>query len=332
MLVGELKKVLKIHFEIAKKTYNPITRFINFKNDEINSTDMEMYATTDFKFPLDVCVLAADLKLFLNTLKDDVELQFIKDNNYLEIKYGKKNSIKISTSVEDEFPVFDDKQENFQFSIDLDDNFNNNLAIAIEYCLKNSGDNFNNIFINAKNMYSTNREIIYRGNVDLEFNDYIKIPHKMAEFLVKNKSVKIDVCESKYVITDSINRIYYLRSNECKVPAFEAIYSDFNTAFLETDNSLIAVDDVEVIIEALERFRKFGTKVKIQFVDNVLKIYNDKIEEEIITSKKVNTEVLLCNISYLLETLKSCANLYFVVNKLGGTNNKASIIFSLMLY
>lgn len=306
MKVKEFKKDLKLHLSIAKKTFTPITEFIFINGDEIRSTDLETYIVSypDIPIPFTASVPAVDLKKFLDSLDGDIELEFEKMDNYINVKYGKKAVFKLPFSTES----FPELVESFSEKVSLivfNDNIFEHFKNALNFCSKDVSDKFNGIYITNKNIYSTNREIVYCGNYGFNINDsFVYIPYKIGKFILDNRIDELFITNDQLRAVVYGHKIHYMKKQDVQMPDFDKIFQD-----VSSEDSLIINEESPEIIEILNRCNNFEDVVNVNISNKILNISNNRISEEINIETITDKINFKCSVKYFIDLLSLCHNL-----------------------
>ena len=339
MKVIDLKNALKLHFSVTKKTFKPITEYIYINNDEIRSTDLETYVVTipEIPIPIVACLSSLDLKKFLISLDNDMELELKKMDTFINIKYGKNNNFKLPISIE-EFPTLDDKQDCL-YTIKLNKNIFEQFENALMFCSKDTTDNFNGVYVTDKNIYSTNREIVYSGKYDFNIGDsFTYIPAKIIKFILDNKDLvdNLHVTETKILVESVTNKIYCMKKMDVMLPDFNKIFLELNES---SNDSNITANEVIELSKSLNRFKNFDDFINLKISGGKIILNNDRMNEEIILNDNfIQTGTVKCSVEYLNKILNLCRNLYLIKSenknngKMGGYHINFKIIAALVSF
>ncbi len=303
MKASDLKKILEVPLSVGK-AFTPITEYIYFKDSIIKSTNMESYLEMSLNesLPFQGCVLAEPLKKFLDSVNKDTELTFEVNKSILTILYGKKN--KFSVPMEDldnfpESPKLKYSDESFITSIILTQDFIENIERSVLFSSDNDSA-FNGVFLNNNKIYSSNREIIYVGNPNENYDIETFIPKNLLKFLLKFKELYMNGGVLKFYkegfqLKTESSTLYFPTFVDIKIPNFDNVVSEFISYF--------EIPVTEELKSSIDRFKKLGeVVVNITNIGNTIKFISgsDNIEETIeYPEKEIPNFLFKASVSYL---------------------------------
>ena len=306
MKADDLLKKIQLALSI-KKGFIPITGYIYFDKNTIKATNMEYYveAVCDEMFPFSGCVLSEQLKKFLESVNGDTELRFEKAGNTLVIQYGKKNKFYIPTVPLADFPESPKikfTEDSLISSIQLTESFKEVLLRAMKFTSKDAF-NFNGIFIENNNIYSTNRAVLFNEKIKDLSEDQIPqvfLIYDFVKFCLQTfeNFERLEIYKNGYKLVSS-KSVFYCANFSCPImPVFENIFD-------KNSNQFIDMGIIPEIKESINRISAFNDSVNVEIKDNLLIFSSDNIREEIefICDKNISFKI---NPKFLKNCLNFC--------------------------
>lgn len=261
------------------KGFAPITEYIFINKNVIKVTDMEAYLETTLNedLPFSGCVLAETLKKFLNSVGADVDLTFITTENVLTISYGKRNKFAIPMEPLKDFPDSPSIKYNgatLICSISLTEDFIKVLETASKFA-HTVDSSFNGVYLKNNKAYSSNREIIYVGDVDVSCEDSIFIPFNFIKLLTKFKKTfnLLEVYSCGFKATGFGSTLYYANYENNAMPDFDRVFS--------RHEDFIEITVTEELKNSIDRISLFDERVDICMKDKTINIVTNNISESI---------------------------------------------------
>ncbi len=323
MKASGLKKILEVS-TILGKSFMPITEFTYFDEKVVKMTNGEAYIEIGLeeKSPFSGCVLSTQLYKFLDSLKKDVDLDFVVNSNILTINYGKKNKFSVPMEAPDSFPQSPAvKYSNIDLfcSINLTSDTLKLLETANQYSSKNEAK-FNGIYLKNNKIYSSNREILYVNNFDIEKTVDIFIPSAVIKLLTKfkNRFSLLEIFPYGFKASGNNMVLYFASSEDVECPNFENIFT--------YHIKLVSLQITDELKESIQRISLFDEIVNIKINNNFMNIFTNNINEEIPIDNVLEDEYQFkFNMNYLNKLLNNNI-LYIMTYK--GKNNTISAIYS----
>ena len=278
MKVEELNQILQAPCSLGKG-FSPITEFIYVKDDLVKATNMESFIEikSKEKLPFRGCVLADKLSKFLSSMNKETDLTFTTNENTLTINYGKKNKFVIPTESLNDFPdspslKYSEKDLLCRIDISLD--FMNILNKALPFSSKNDTV-FCGIYLKNKKIYSSNREIVFVDETDIDYKNSIFISSNFAKLLPKFKGVfktlEVYSCGFKAIGDNIILYVANYEQQEC--PDFENLMKKYSPAF--------EINPTEEMRQVIDRISLFDEIMNVTIKDNAITMYTPNINETI---------------------------------------------------
>ena len=302
----ELKKILETS-SIVGKGFAPITEYTYFNNTVVKSTNMEAYIEiiSEQQAPFSGCVLTTQLKQFLDSLTKDVELDFEVNQNTLNIKYGKKNRFTLPMESLSDFPDSPSIKyayADMKYNLEVTSDFINIMETASQFISK-VDPKFNGVYINNNHIYSSNREIIYMGNIDVDEKITAFIPYNLMKLLTKfkNQFASLEIYPYGFKILGNKLVLYYSNYEENECPPFDNIFNKYQ--------EITRICSTEELKEAVNRISLFNEHVNIEVDKENIKIYTNNINEIIplvfseIAKDIPETKSFIFNANYLKKLL-----------------------------
>jgi len=301
MQVNELKKIFEIS-SILGKGFTPVTEYTFVKDNIIKATNMESYIETvlDSDMPFNGCVLTGKISKFLSSMNKETDLTFTTDKNTLTINYGKKNKFVIPTEPLDNFPDSPSlkySEKDFLCRIDISLDFMNILNKALPFASKNDTA-FCGVYLKNKKIYSSNREIVFMTDTDIDYINPLFIPSNFIKLLSKFKgifkTIEVYSCGFK-VIGDNIT-LYVANYEQQECPDFENLMKKYSPVF--------EINPTEELRQVVDRISLFDEVMNVNIKDNAITMYTPNISEviEIATDgKEFNFRITTIYLKKILE-------------------------------
>ena len=278
MQVNELKKIFEIS-SILGKGFSPITEYTFVKDNIVKTTNMEVYLemNLDNKMPFNGCILTEKISKFLSSMNKETDLTFTTSENTLTINYGKKNKFVIPTEPLNDFPDSPSlkySEKDFLCRIDISLDFMNILNKALPFASKNDTA-FCGVYLKNKKIYSSNREIVFMTDTDIDYTNSLFIPSDFIKLLSKFKGVfktiEVYSCGFKAIGDDTILYVANYEQQDC--PDFENLMKKYSPVF--------EINPTEEIRQIVDRISLFDEVMKVDIKDNIMTLYTPNISETI---------------------------------------------------
>src|SRR3990167_9791872 len=331
MQVNELKKIFEVS-SILGKGFSPITEYTYVKNNVIKATNMEAFIEMklDEPLPFTGCVLTDKMSKFLTSMNKEADLKFTVNKNTLDIYYGKKNKITIPMEDLNDFPDSPSikySEKDLLCSIPLSKDFVEILDKAVQFASKQDAT-FNGVFLKNNKIYSTNREILFVDEADINYADSIFIPYNFIKLLSKFKGVfkLLEVYTYGFKIVGDNTTLYFANFGQKDIPDFDTLINKYKKAF--------EIEPTEELKQALDRVSLFDEIVNVNIKENVVTMFTDNISESVsieIPSDEINFKI---TIDYLKKVLS--LNVFSVlindnrVNAICGESETTTILSTLI--
>jgi len=285
MQVNELKKIFEIS-SILGKGFSPITEYTYVKDTIVKVSNMESYIETvlDFNMPFNALVLSEKMSKFLTSMDKDVDLKFTVNANTLDITYGKRNKFTIPTEDLNSFPDSPSlkySEKDLLCNIALSLEFIKTLEKASQFASKNDVT-FCGVYLKNKKIYSSNREIIFINDMDIDYENFIFIPSTFIKLLLKFKSTfkTLEIYSCGFKAVGEGVTLYSSNYEQPNCPDFDALVKKYVPIF--------RIEATEEIRDILGRVSLFDEVVSINIKDNAMTISTPNITEviEIATDTK----------------------------------------------
>lgn len=306
MKASDLKKILEVPFSIGK-SFSPITEYIYVNKNVIKSTDLESYLEVSLNedMPFQGCVLKEPLQKFLNSIDKNTELNFEVNNNVLMVLYGKKN--KFSIPMEDlnnfpESPVVKYTENSFVQSLYITQEVVEEFERAIKFA-SDTDSSFNGLFLNGDKVYSSNREIIYSGKLEIEDSYSTFIPKNLIKYILKFKDFfnTIEIFEQGFKVKGDLMTLFSPNLGEHKIPDFEEVLNNYKTL------SITKTQITEELKNCVTRIKQFDEVVNIFIKEKTINIFTNNINEVIEFENYISKEYSFkFNTNYLKMILDMC--------------------------
>ncbi len=278
MKASELKKILEVS-TILGKGFAPITEFAYIDGRLAKMTNGEAYIEIELeeKSPFSGCVLTTQLYKFLNSLKKDIDLDFVVNSNILTINYGKKNKFSVPMETIENFPQTPAvKYSNIDLlcSVNLTLDTLKLLEVANQFASKND-PKFNGIYLKKNKIYSSNREIIYMNDFDLETDSSIFISSNFIKLLSKFKNTfsLLEIFPYGFKASGNNMALYFASYEDVECPNFEDIFIKHK--------KLESLQITEELKESIQRISLFDEIVNIKISNKSINIFTNNINEVI---------------------------------------------------
>lgn len=278
MLVSELKKIIE-PTTILGKGFSPITEYTFIKDKSIKSTNMEAYLELEIEnaMPFSGCVLTEKLSKFLTSMNADVDLTFTATENVLTINYGKRNKFAIPTEPLKDFPdspLIKYKDAAILCSINITDDFLKVIETASKF-VHTVDSRFNGVYLKNNKAYSSNREIIYIGDVDVNCENSIFIPFNFIKLLTKFKKTfnLLEIYSCGFKATGFGSTLYYANYEDTIMPDFDKV--------ILSHEDFIQITVTEELKNSIDRISLFDEVVDICMKDKTINIVTNNISESI---------------------------------------------------
>ena len=331
MQVNELKKIFEVS-SILGKGFSPITEYTYVKNNVIKATNMEAFIEMklDEPLPFTGCVLTDKMSKFLTSMNKEADLNFIVNKNTLDIHYGKKNKITIPMEDLKDFPDSPSikySEKDLLYSIPLSKDFVEILDKAVQFASKQDVT-FNGVFLKNNKIYSTNREILFVDEADINYADSIFIPYNFIKLLSKFKGVfkLLEVYTCGFKIIGDNTTLYFANYGQKEIPDFDALINKYKKAF--------EIEPTEELKQALDRISLFDEIVNVNIKDNVVIMFTDNISESVNIEIPADEIDFKITIDYLKKVLS--LNVFSVlfndnrVNAICGESETTTILSTLI--
>lgn len=287
MLVSELKKIVE-PTTVLGRGFAPITEYFYVCDKSIKSTNMEAFIELEAENPMPFsgCILTEKLSKFLTSMDKDVDLTFTSTENVLTISYGKKNKFAIPMESLKDFPDSPSTKYNgadLLCSINLTEDFMKMLENASKF-ISITDVTFNGVYLKKNKLYSTNREIIYVGNVDSNYENSIFIPYNFIKLLTKFKKTFniLEVYSCGFKATGFGSTLYYANYEDKTMADFDKVilgHKDF-----------LQINVTDELKNSVNRVSLFDEIVNIHMKNNIINIVTNNISETIDTDIVCNGE------------------------------------------
>ena len=300
MQVNELKNIFEI-VSILGKGFSPITEYTYVKDNIIKVTNMEAFLElkSDTTIPFNGCVLTDKMNKFLTSMNKEADLKFTVNKNTLDIHYGKRNGITIPMEDLNDFPDSPSlkySEKDLLCSIPLSKDFVEVLDKAVQFASKQDVT-FNGVFLKNNKIYSTNREILFVDEVDINYTDSIFIPYNFIKLLSKFKGVfkLLEVYTYGFKIIGDSTTLYFANFGQKDIPDFDTLINKYKKAF--------EIEPTEELKQALDRVSLFDEIVNVNIKENVVTMFTNNISESVdmdIPSDEIDFKI---TIDYLKKVL-----------------------------
>lgn len=308
MLVSELRKIVE-PTTVLGKGFAPITEYFYVSEKTIKSTNMESYLEleTENPMPFNGCVLTEKLSKFLTSMDKDVDLTFITTENVLTISYGKRNKFAIPMEPLKDFPDSPSIKYNgatLICSISLTEDFIKVLETASKFA-HTVDSSFNGVYLKNNKAYSSNREIIYVGDVDVSCEDSIFIPFNFIKLLTKFKKTfnLLEVYSCGFKATGFGSTLYYANYENNAMPDFDRVILSHKD-FIQ----IVVTDELK---NSINRISLFDEIVDICLKDKTINIVTNNINETIDFVEFVSGEYSFKFNTVYLKKLVECKTVLF---------------------
>lgn len=322
MLVSEFKKIIE-PTTVLGKGFVPITEYVYIEDKTIKVTNLESFVEleTENPMPFAGCVLAEKLNKFLTSMDKDAELTFATTENVLTIHYSKKNKFAIPMQPLRDFPDTPSIKYNdvdLLCSFGLTEDFIKTLETTSKFISTTKSD-FNGVYLKSNKMYGSNRDIIYIGDVDVNYENSIFIPYSLIKLLIKFKKTFqiLEVYPFGFKATGFGATLYHSGYEEVIMPKFDNVVSNYKP--------FLNIKPTEELKSSISRIGNFDGVVNIHIEDRMINIHTDNINETIEISDFIdeNKYSFKFNTVYLNKLL-ICETISFV--KTEGTNDIKGLI------
>ena len=278
MLVSELKKILEVSCMLGKG-FAPVTEYTYFNGKDVRATNMEAFLALEVEnpMPFNSCILTEKMNKFLTSMDGGTDLTFITNDNTLDITYGKKNKFIIPTQPLADFPDLPSVKYNdheLLCDIQLTEDFIKRLIDASKF-ISTTDNRFNGVYLKNDKIYSSNREIIYVGDVDAGYENTIFIPYNLIKLLTKFKKTFniLEVYSCGFKATGFGSILYYANYEDNTMPDFDRVISSHKDFF--------QVTVTEELKNSINRVNLFDEIVNICIKNKVINIISNNINETI---------------------------------------------------
>lgn len=278
MLVSELKKILE-PATVLGKGFAPVTEYTYFNGKDVRATNMEAFLALEVEnpMPFNSCILTEKMNKFLTSMDGGTDLTFITNDNTLDITYGKKNKFIIPTQPLADFPDLPSVKYNdadLLCSIQLTEDFIKRLIDASKF-ISTTDNRFNGVYLKNDKIYSSNREIIYVGDVDAGYENTIFIPYNFIKLLIKFKKTFniLEIYSCGFKATGFGSTLYYANYEDNTMPDFDKVISSHKDFF--------QVTVTEELKNSINRVNLFDEIINICIKNKVINIISNNINETI---------------------------------------------------
>lgn len=316
MLVNELKKIVE-PTTVLGKGFAPITEYLYVCDKSIKSTNMEAFIEleTENPMPFKGCVLTEKLSKFLTSMDKNVDLTFTSTENVLTISYGKRNKFAIPMESLKDFPDSPSIKYNdadILYSINITEDFMKVIEAASKF-VHTVDSKFNGVYLKKNKAYSSNREIIYVGDIDANCEDSIFIPYNFIKLLTKFKKTfnLLEVYSCGFKATGFGSTLYYASYEDSIMPDFDRValsHKDFI--------QLVVTDELK---NSVNRISLFDERVDICMKDKTINIVTNNINETIDFVEFVSGEYNFKFNTVYLKKLVDCKTVSFTQRSDGQT-------------
>lgn len=321
MKVQELKTILEIPLSIGKG-FAPITEYLYFNNNNIiKATNLESYLEVilNNKLPFSGCVLKEPLQKFLNYIDKNIELKFEVNNNVLTILYGKKNKFNIpmeSLSSFPETPSTKYTEDSLINSLIVTNDLIENFERAIKF-VSDTDTAFNGLFIKGKTIYSSNREIIYSGELEAEVNYSAFIPKDLVKYIIKFKDTfeKIEIYKQGFRVLGDKVVLYFPNFGEQVMPNFDDVLNNYV--------DLLIIKNSDEVKDCVNRVKQFDEMVNVTIKGNIINFFTNNIDESVESKNSIDKEYSFKFSTTYFKMLSDVSDYFKLLTKPGSIEPKA---------